>query len=443
MDKNYIILSVILIITLEILAIIFYKLGVKIKAKKARKVPLEKPQPKIVKEPPPKIEKERPKEPKLVKPEVPLPKKEVKIERERPKEPKLVKPEVPLPKKEVKIEKERPKEPKLVKPEVPLLKKEVKVKPPQVVIPKKPLKEGLAKTHRGFVLRLFKVLKGKKELSPQLLEEIEEVLFTADIGVRTSQYLLDTLQEKLSRQELQDPEKVWDFLKEESYSILNIECDPISFSSKPFVIMVVGVNGVGKTTTIGKLASKYKNMGQKVILVAADTFRAAAVEQLDIWAKRVECEMVRGKEKADPSSVIFDGIKKAQAQGVDIVIADTAGRLHTKIPLMEELKKIKRVIKKSTVNGPHEIFLVLDATCGQNAIQQAHMFHNALGITGFILTKLDGTAKGGVILGVCNELQIPVRYIGIGEKIEDLREFNALEFTEALFLQKRDVSLAA
>jgi fused signal recognition particle receptor len=240
----------------------------------------------------------------------------------------------------------------------------------------------------------------------------------------------------LKRGELQEPDKVKEFIKQEILRILKLGEKPllINFSqTKPFVFMVVGVNGVGKTTTIGKIAHQYSSHGKKVLIGAADTFRAAAVEQLEIWAKRVGADFVKQSKGSDPSAVAFDSIHAAKGRGIDLIFIDTAGRLHTKVNLMEELKKVKRIIGRECQGAPHEILLVLDATTGQNAISQAKLFNEAIGVTGIAITKLDGTAKGGIIVGITEELNIPIRYIGVGEAIDDLREFNATEFVQALF----------
>jgi fused signal recognition particle receptor len=299
------------------------------------------------------------------------------------------------------------------------------------------LSSGLARTRTtGFIAGLGRLFSGKKEIDPGLVEEIEKVLLTADIGVRTSQKLLEELRSSLSRKELQSPDAIWEFLRRRSAEILapSGAAAPVDFSSqKPFVLLVIGVNGSGKTTTIGKLAAKLAGEGKKVLLAAGDTFRAAAAEQLDIWAGRTGATLVRGKEGADPSSVIFDGVKRGAAEGYDVVIADTAGRLHTKTDLMQELQKVRRVVSKAGPGAPHETWLVIDSTSGQNAIAQAQVFTQAMETTGIVLTKLDGTAKGGVILGIADQLKLPVRYIGVGERVEDLREFDAEEFVDALF----------
>ncbi len=294
---------------------------------------------------------------------------------------------------------------------------------------------GLARTRSsGFIARLGEVFAGRKELDPSVVDEIEKVLLTADIGVKTSQRLLEEIRSSLSRRELKDPDAVWAFLRQRSTEMLSLPSPELDFSSqKPFVLLVIGVNGSGKTTTIGKLAAKLGGDGKKVMLAAGDTFRAAAAEQLEIWAGRTGAAIVRGKEGADPSSVIFDGVKRAVTDGFDVVIADTAGRLHTKIDLMQELQKVRRTLGKAAPGAPHETWLVIDSTSGQNAIAQAQIFTEAMAVTGIVLTKLDGTAKGGVILGIADQLKIPVRYVGVGERVEDLRAFDPEEFVEALF----------
>jgi len=296
------------------------------------------------------------------------------------------------------------------------------------------LAPGLEPTRSGWVKRLGQLFTGKKELDPALLDEIEKVLLTADIGVRTSQKLLSELRESLDRHAIKDPEAVWSYLRRRSAEILTLDAPAVDFTvAHPFVLLIIGVNGSGKTTTIGKLASKLQAQGRKVLLAAGDTFRAAATEQLEVWGARVGAPVVRGKEGADPSSVVFDGVKRARAEDIDVVIADTAGRLHTKKNLMEELQKVRRVAGKALEGAPHETWLVIDATSGQNAIAQAQEFTKEMSVTGIVLTKLDGTAKGGVILGIADQLRIPVRYIGVGERVEDLREFEVDDFVEALF----------
>ena len=298
------------------------------------------------------------------------------------------------------------------------------------------LKEGLSKTHQGFVEKIDQLFLGKKSIDQDLLDELEGLLFSADLGVKTSSQLIEGVQKGLKRGDLQEPEKVRDFIKQEISRILKSGEKPltIDFSrTKPFLFMVVGVNGVGKTTTIAKIAHQYSSQGKKVLIGAADTFRAAAVEQLEVWAHRVGADLIKQSKGSDPSAVAFDSIHAAKARNVDLVFIDTAGRLHTKVNLMEELKKMKRIIARECPGAPHEVLLVLDATTGQNAISQAKLFNEAIGVTGIALTKLDGTAKGGIIIGITEELMIPIRYIGVGEGMDDLREFDASEFIRALF----------
>jgi fused signal recognition particle receptor len=309
------------------------------------------------------------------------------------------------------------------------------------------LRKGLAATRGGFMARLKALFTGKKEIDPAILEQMEEIMISSDVGVKTTQSILERLREKLQKNELADSDAVWAALRAEATRILDIgqaeggarrDSKP-----KPMVVLMVGVNGVGKTTTIGKLATKWNGEGKKVVLAAGDTFRAAAVQQLEVWGKRVGAEVVKGKEGADPGAVAFEATKKAAEVGADVLLVDTAGRLHTKVNLMDEIKKVKRTIAKAMDGAPHETLLVLDATTGQNALTQAALFKEALELTGLILTKLDGTAKGGVVLGVCDELKVPVRYIGLGERAEDLREFVAVDFVEALFGRDDDEAAAA
>jgi fused signal recognition particle receptor len=268
-----------------------------------------------------------------------------------------------------------------------------------------------------------------------MVEDVEEVLFTADIGPRVAQDIIQALEERLDSDQKNDPGQVWGFIRTYTEDLLTSHEEKLDTSTaKPFVIMVVGVNGVGKTTTIGKMASRFRREGKSVLLVAGDTFRAAAVDQLKVWADRTELPMHAGEEGADPASVVYEGVERAIDEEFDVVICDTSGRLHTDKNLMEELSKMERVAGKAMEGAPHEVNLVLDANTGQNAIQQAENFSEALDVTGFTLTKFDGTARGGVILGVCKRFDAPVRYIGIGERVVDLREFDAHEFTEALFM---------
>jgi fused signal recognition particle receptor len=296
------------------------------------------------------------------------------------------------------------------------------------------LKEGLLKTHEDLVSKIDQLLVGKKKIDEELLAELEEILITSDIGVKTTQELLGSLTDKVQRKEIEDADLLKKNLQEQIFHILSGQEKPINVdAARPFIIMVIGVNGTGKTTTIGKMAQRFKDQGKAVLLVAADTFRAAAIEQLEIWGQRVGCEVIKQKSGSDPSAVVFDALKAAKSRGSDVILVDTAGRLHTKVNLMEELKKVKRIIEREFPDAPHEILLVLEATTGQNAIAQAKMFNQALGVTGIALTKLDGTAKGGILIAISDELKIPLRYIGIGEKVDDLREFNARDFAEALF----------
>jgi fused signal recognition particle receptor len=295
------------------------------------------------------------------------------------------------------------------------------------------LRRGLSAARGGFIARLTELFQGKKEIDPAILDRIEEVMLTSDVGPKTTQAILGRLRESLSRNELGDSDAVWAALRAEATRILGIGGGPIRIAVKPTVVLMVGVNGAGKTTTIGKLATKYSTAGKKVMLAAGDTFRAAAVQQLEVWGKRVGANVIKGKEGADPASVAFDATNSALQFGADILLIDTAGRLQTKVPLMDEIKKVRKTIAKALDGAPQETLLVLDATTGQNALSQAALFKDALDLTGIVLTKLDGTAKGGIVLGICDELKVPVRYIGLGERAEDLREFFADDFVEALF----------
>jgi fused signal recognition particle receptor len=305
------------------------------------------------------------------------------------------------------------------------------------------IRKGLSATRGGFIAKLTALFTGKKEIDPAILEQIEEVMLASDVGVKTTESILGRLRERLDKKELGDSDAVWAALRAECAKILSIGGGPIKPTAKPTVVLMVGVNGVGKTTTIGKLATRFRAEDKKVMLAAGDTFRAAAVAQLEVWGKRVAAEVVKGKEGADPGAVAFEATTKAKEAGADLLLVDTAGRLHTKTPLMDEIKKVKKTITKADGTAPHETLLILDATTGQNALTQAAMFKDAVDLTGIILTKLDGTAKGGIVLGICDELKVPVRYIGLGERAEDLRDFNAEEFVEALFGKEGDEAAAA
>lgn len=306
------------------------------------------------------------------------------------------------------------------------------------------LRERLARTRDSLVSRLDSLFLGKKTIDPELFDELEEILITADIGVNTTQDLLDTVRRQVKRDELTDPRALRKAVMDRLLFYLKGhegQTELVMPESEPFVIMVVGVNGVGKTTTIGKLAHKFVQSGNSVLLVAGDTFRAAAIEQLQIWGERIGVEVLARKSGVDPSSVVFDALDYGRPRNFDVIIIDTAGRLHTKVNLMEELKKIKRVINKKIPNAPHEVLLVLDATTGQNGISQTRLFDETAGVTGLVLTKLDGTAKGGIVINISHEFKIPIRFIGIGEKMEDLRDFDPQEFVKALFGQDAESTM--
>jgi fused signal recognition particle receptor len=294
-------------------------------------------------------------------------------------------------------------------------------------------RSGLKSTRGNLISRLAGVFRRDRELDTSILDEVEEVLITADVGVHTTGRILEALRTQMNGGHLSSADDAWEAIREEARSILASSGQGLAIDQTPTVILVVGVNGVGKTTTIGKLASRFDRQGNTLLLGAGDTFRAAAVTQLEVWGRRVGCEVVKGKDRADPGSVIFDAIEKAKSEGIDIVIADTAGRLHTKVPLMDELKKLGRTVEKALGRPADHVLLVLDATTGQNAIQQAQLFKDALPLSGIVLTKLDGTAKGGVILGIVDQHQVPIEFIGVGEKVEDLKPFDAETFLQALF----------
>jgi fused signal recognition particle receptor len=294
------------------------------------------------------------------------------------------------------------------------------------------LKDGLSKTRKSFIDRMETIFTGR-QIDEEALEELEEILIMSDVGTKASADIMSSIREKARRGEAKDFDNIRELLKYEMTQVLGEPQPLVAFGSKPFIILAVGVNGVGKTTTIGKLASRFRSQGLSVLLAAGDTFRAAGIEQLEIWAKRADAQFVKHQKGSDPAAVAYDAVVAGRNRGSDIVIVDTAGRLHTKSNLMEELKKMKRTIDKAMPGAPQEILLVVDATTGQNALRQAEFFNDSVGITGIALTKLDGTAKGGIVFAIKKGFGIPVRLIGIGEGIEDLRDFDPKEFVEALF----------
>ncbi len=300
------------------------------------------------------------------------------------------------------------------------------------------VRAGLARTQASLVGRIDNLLRSSKSIDDDLLEELEEVLVTADFGMKTTVDLMQALGKRIAGGEADNPEALRDILKDEIHQRLKLEAAPLdSGSTSPFVIMVVGVNGVGKTTTIGKLAHQFVSQGKSVLLGAGDTFRAAAAEQLAVWGERAGVDVIRQESGSDPAAVAFDAVKAAIARKTDVLILDTAGRLHTKVNLMEELKKIRRVLDRELPGAPHETLLVIDATTGQNALVQARLFQEAVAVSGVALTKLDGTARGGMLVAIGNELGLPVRYVGIGEGIDDLRPFDPTLFVEALFASQQ------
>ncbi len=305
------------------------------------------------------------------------------------------------------------------------------------------LKKGLSKTRHSFTDSLASLVLGRKEIDNDLLEDLEMILLTADVGIDATDRIIRNLTEQVSRQELKDPNALITALKNQLQDILAPIALPLEIDDHlakqegPFVILMVGINGVGKTTTIGKLAKKYQDEGKSVMLAAGDTFRAAAVEQLQTWGERNNVPVIAQKTGADSAAVLFDAIQSAKAKKIDILIADTAGRLHTQSNLMEELKKVKRVLAKIDATAPHEVMLVIDAGTGQNALNQAQQFKESVNVSGITLTKLDGTAKGGIVFALAEQTQIPIRFIGVGESIDDLRPFESLAFTEALFDQNK------
>ncbi len=294
------------------------------------------------------------------------------------------------------------------------------------------IKQGLKKTRNTIIGQIDSMLCSATVIDDELFDEFEEMLVMGDVGVETSQKIREKLVERVKEEGVTVPYQIYDLFEKLVNEMLSGDCE-LDLSTQPSIILVIGVNGVGKTTTIGKLAKSLSDQGKKVMLAAADTFRAAAIEQLDIWAERSGCEIIKQSEGSDPAAVIYDAISAAKARNADVVICDTAGRLHNKKYLMDELSKINRVIDRELPNAAKEKLLVLDATTGQNAVNQAEQFKEATGITGIVLTKLDGTAKGGIVLAIKDQLQIPVKYIGVGEQIDDLQPFNAEEFTKALF----------
>ena len=303
--------------------------------------------------------------------------------------------------------------------------------------------KGIKKTNRGFFDRISHAIIGKAKVDEDLLDEMEEALIATDMGVDTTMKIIENLEERVSRDKYVSIQELAQMLREEIAALLDADSEsegsaqdaslPFDFSKKPYVVMVVGVNGVGKTTTIGKLASRLKSMGKKVVLGAADTFRAAAVDQLTIWAERAGVDIVKQEMGSDPASVAYDTLKSAVAKNADVVLIDTAGRLHNRIDLMNELTKIRNVMRKVVPDSPHEVLLVLDASTGQNAFQQAKEFSRATDITSLAITKLDGTAKGGVVVGVVDQFKVPVKFVGIGEGVDDLKVFNKREFVADLF----------
>ena len=299
------------------------------------------------------------------------------------------------------------------------------------------IKQGLKKTRTGVFSQINSMLKSFSKIDKELFEELEEILIMGDVGMKTSQKICDLLKEKVKKEKIKDPEKISELLVEVIADMIK-GGQELNVNTKPSIILVIGVNGVGKTTTIGKLASKFKKDGKKVILGAADTFRAAAIDQLQIWADRSNVDIVKQGEGSDPAAVVFDSISAAKARKSDIIICDTAGRLHNKKNLMAELNKINRIIDRELPEADKEVLLVVDATTGQNAVNQAKEFKETANITGIVLTKLDGTAKGGVVLAIRDELDLPVKFIGVGEQIDDLQEFNPEEFAKALFSKEEE-----
>ncbi len=293
------------------------------------------------------------------------------------------------------------------------------------------LSDGLAKTRKNLADKIGALILGEK-IDETFLDELEEALIASDVGIETASFVLKDLKERFKRKELSAPAQVKERLKQMLLEVLSAKLSKFSLGAAPAVVLVVGVNGTGKTTTIGKLAHRLKAEGKKVMLAAGDTFRAAAAEQLSIWGERVGIPVIKHREGADPSAVVFDAVTAAKARAIDVLIVDTAGRLHTKSNLMEELKKVRRILSRELPGAPHETLLVLDGNTGQNALVQAKMFNQAVGVTGIVLTKLDGTSRGGIVFAIIKELAIPVKFVGIGEAVEDLRSFDPKEFVDAL-----------
>lgn len=303
----------------------------------------------------------------------------------------------------------------------------------------KKLKDGLTKTRSSLFSKVATLVSAKSVIDDEMLGRLEEILISGDVGVATTLMILDNIKKRVKQEKIESSDQLTSLLKDEISGVLHVKGSPSAAeillppAPRPYVVMVVGVNGGGKTTTIGKLANMYREQGHRVIVGAADTFRAAANEQLEIWAQRAGVEIIRQAHGADPASVAFDSLSSAIARQADVVIIDTAGRLHTKVNLMEELKKIRRVLGKRLPGAPHEVLLVLDATTGQNALQQVKQFSSAVEVTGLVLTKLDGTAKGGIVLAISSEMKVPVKFIGVGEQIDDLQAFDRMAFVDALF----------
>ena len=296
------------------------------------------------------------------------------------------------------------------------------------------LKQGIQKTRAGLVGKVEDVLLGRKEIDADLLEELEYTLITADVGVRTATDILENIRQRVDRHLVNDPGELRQLISEHLLTVLEASTRPVEFAAQPpTVVLMVGVNGSGKTTTTGKLAARFKEEGRDVLLCAADTFRAAAIEQLEVWAQRTTTEIIRQAQGADPSAVVFDALKAAVARKSDVLLVDTAGRLHTKANLMTELEKMRRTAARVVPGAPHEVWLVLDATTGQNGLEQARKFTESAGVTGLVLTKLDGTAKGGIVVAITRELNLPIRYIGVGEQADDLLPFEPEKFIASLF----------